>query len=85
VAPRRGQKLIPDSERKNHLVAVRLTEEEYQALEAFCAGETTRSICAGRSGLHNQALLEITHRWEAGLPVALTTDKPWPHILTRRT
>jgi predicted DNA-binding protein len=39
VTPRRGQKLIPDSERKSHLVAVRLTNEEYQALEAISARE----------------------------------------------
>ena len=39
MTPRRGQKLIPDSERKNHLVAVRLTDEEYQALEAISARE----------------------------------------------
>lgn len=35
-------------------------------------------ICTRRSCLHNQALFEITNRWEAGLPVAGTTDKPWP-------
>jgi predicted DNA binding CopG/RHH family protein len=39
VTPKLGQKLIPDSERKSHLVAVRLTEEEFQALEAISAKE----------------------------------------------
>lgn len=40
MTPRRGQKLIPDSERKSHLVAVRLTEEEFQALEEISARQT---------------------------------------------
>jgi hypothetical protein len=40
-------------------------------------------ICSGRSRLHNQTLLEITYRWEAGLPVAETTDKPWPALPTK--
>ncbi len=39
MTPKPGQRLIPDSERKNHLVAVRLTEEEFQALEAISARE----------------------------------------------
>ena len=39
VTPKRGQKLIPDSERKSHLVAVRLTEEEFQALDKISARE----------------------------------------------
>jgi hypothetical protein len=40
-------------------------------------------ICQGRSRLHNQALLEIKNRWKAGLPVAETTDKPWPALPTK--
>ncbi len=31
--------MIPDSERKTHLVAVRLTDEEYRALEAISVRE----------------------------------------------
>ena len=39
MSPKLGQKLIPDSERKSHLVAVRLTDEEYQALAAISKRE----------------------------------------------
>lgn len=32
---RKGQRLIPDEERKKHQIAVRLTEEEFRALESI--------------------------------------------------
>jgi predicted DNA binding CopG/RHH family protein len=32
---RRGQRIIPDEDRKKHQVAVRLTEEELRALESI--------------------------------------------------
>jgi hypothetical protein len=39
----------------------------------------------GRCCCCNRTILEKITIWEAGLPGAGTPDKPWPHILQRRT
>ncbi len=33
MAPRLGQRLVPEAERKKHFVAVRMTDAEFEALE----------------------------------------------------
>ncbi len=39
MTPRKGQKLIPDEQRKKHQVAVRLTDGELKALEKISKKE----------------------------------------------
>jgi len=33
MTPKRGQRLIPDEERKRHLIAIRITDAELSALQ----------------------------------------------------
>ncbi len=39
MAPRLGQRLVPETERKKHFVAVRLTDVEFDALESISRRE----------------------------------------------
>jgi predicted DNA binding CopG/RHH family protein len=39
MAPKLGQRLVPEAERKKHFVAVRLTDAELQALEGIASRE----------------------------------------------
>lgn len=39
MAPKLGQRLVPEEERKKHFVAVRLTDAEFQGLEGISKRE----------------------------------------------
>jgi len=39
MAPRLGQRLVPEPERKKHFVAVRLTDAEFEGLEQISRRE----------------------------------------------